>query len=468
MTSEIFELPKEPEYTGRMLVVGRPHKSSEAQRAIKNAVGLNIASSRDYEGQSVTAESIESGDGIYFDEIGVAVVTPSDADQLGRMTTMSALAESAEGPVLEPEQMMYALGGDYSDYVRGFRDATNALADRYAAAESWPEGISAADAEALAVGTTWGLQKTRTVVSIPFLQGRTGRGIKVCVLDTGMDLDHPDFGGRNITSRSFVPGEAVQDQNRHGTHCIGTACGPKEPPEGTTDRYGVAYEADIFAGKVLSNAGSGADGWILAGINWAVASRCEVISMSLGAMATDSGFSQAYENAALAALNVGSLIVAAAGNDSRFGLKPVSRPANSPSIMAVGALDQNLRRAAFSNVTFHAPHGKVDISGPGVDVLSAIPVAMGTHGTLSGTSMATPHVAGIAALIAESGASYRGSALWQRLVATAEAVSGEPAGHVGSGIVQAPYLRNVIVKPLPWWWWKFFSPTGQATAQTAE
>lgn len=464
MTSEIIELPREPEFTGRILVVGRPHQGKKAQKAMKNDVGLEIASSRDFDDQNVTAEAIESGDGIYFDEIGVAVVTPSDADQLGRISSMSVLAEDADGPIVEPEQMMYALAGDFGDYVRGFRDAANALADQYGA----PSGQMprAADAGMLAVGATWGLQKTRTVVSFPLIQNRTGKGIKVCVLDTGMDLNHPDFAGRNITSRSFVPGEAVQDLQGHGTHCIGTACGPKEPADGTTDRYGVAYEAEIFAGKVLNNGGSGADGWILAGINWAVANKCEVISMSLGAPAGGAGFSQVYENAALAALNAGCLIIAASGNESANGLQPVGRPANSPSIMAVGALDENLRRAAFSNVTFHPPHGKVDIAGPGVRVLSSIPVAQGTHGLKSGTSMATPHVAGIAALIAESGASYRGSALWQRLIATADAISGEPAGHVGAGVVQAPYRRNVVVKPLPWWW-RYFQPT-YPTAEAAE
>ena len=121
---------------------------------------------------------------------------------------------------------------------------------------------------------TWGLQATGVIAS-----DYTGAGIKVAVLDTGMDLEHPDFEGRAITSRSFVSGQAVQDGNGHGTHCIGTACGPAD----VVPRYGIASQAEIFAGKVLSNAGSGSDAQILAGINWAVANGCPVISMSLGA-----------------------------------------------------------------------------------------------------------------------------------------------------------------------------------------
>ena len=109
----------------------------------------------------------------------------------------------------------------------------------------------------------------------------SGRGIKVTVLDTGFEVNHPDFAGRNILTQSFVAGEAVQDVHGHGTHCIGTSLGPRIP--NPLPRYGIAYGADIFVGKVLSNQGSGGDGDIMAGINWAVQNGCRVISMSLGA-----------------------------------------------------------------------------------------------------------------------------------------------------------------------------------------
>ena len=105
---------------------------------------------------------------------------------------------------------------------------------------------------------------------------RSGKGIKVSVLDTGMDPRHKDFKGRNMIGQSFV-GQPVQDLNGHGTHCIGTSCGSSNPI-GTKIRYGIAFDSEIFVGKVLTNSGSGSSAGVLAGMNWAIANRCEVIS----------------------------------------------------------------------------------------------------------------------------------------------------------------------------------------------
>ena len=113
-----------------------------------------------------------------------------------------------------------------------------------------PTAISAQSA------ATWGLACTRAELS-----AYSGGGIKVAVLDTGFDLTHPDFSGRTIVQQSFVPDDmSVQDAQGHGTHCIGTACGPRAPAGQI--RYGVAHGADIYVGKVLNNAGSGQEGWV--------------------------------------------------------------------------------------------------------------------------------------------------------------------------------------------------------------
>ena len=431
------------EYTGRFLLVGRPNSAKETLAAIRNSSGLKVASSRDFDGQAVGAEALDQADGIYFDEIGVSVVSPRDADQLNRLNSAQELgAADDDQPLMEPERVVHAIDENFGDYLRGFRDAINTVSENYTASG----GMSAeATSDVLANGSTWGLQKTRTVVNFPFIQTRTGAGIKVAVLDTGMDLNHPDFAGRGVVSQSFVPGQAVQDGHSHGTHCIGTACGPLNPSDPSKERYGVAYQAQIFAGKVLNNAGSGADGWILAGINWAIAQGCHIISMSLGASVNNAGFSAAYENAALAAFNAKCLIVAAAGNVSGA---PVGHPANCPSIMAVGAVDQNLVKAGFSSITHFPPHGKVDIVAPGVGTFSSVPVSHGTYGVKNGTSMATPHVAGIAALHAQVNSAFRGAALWQRLIATSLALPAQPATHVGAGLVQAPY-RRLKLNPTP-------------------
>ena len=130
-----------------------------------------------------------------------------------------------------------------------------------------------------------------------------------------MDLGHPDFTGRTIVSQSFITGQSVQDRHGHGTHCIGTAAGPRQP--GQLPRYGVAYDAEIYAGKVLSNQGSGGDSGILAGISWAIRHQCAIVSMSLGApTVVGQSYSRVFEAVARRALSRGTLIIAAAGNES--------------------------------------------------------------------------------------------------------------------------------------------------------
>ena len=161
------------------------------------------------------------------------------------------------------------------------------------------------------------------------------------------------------SSVNSLCGQPVQDLHSHGTHCIGTACGPKSPV-GVTPRYGIAFRSSIFAGKVLSNAGSSVGGSVLNGMNWAIANRCAVISMSLGSQA---GPQPSYTAAGQAALNNGLLIIAAAGNAGSF----TGAPANSPTIMAVASLDPTLSPSSFSNF------GKVEIAAPGRDVFSSVP-----------------------------------------------------------------------------------------------
>jgi subtilisin family serine protease len=422
------------ETTGRYLVRLPGADVGSGIRALTDATGINtIARAADFAGHAFTAELLESGDAKVFDTLGVAVVS-LDLDQI--RSIRSAVASDAN-LVIEPERVVHALGatlntGLASDYLQGYRDAINQLVERSLS----PNGDLAA-AEFVNGAATWGLQATK-VIDSPY----SGLGIKVAVLDTGFDLTHPDFTERKITAQSFINGEAVQDQHGHGTHCIGTACGSKNPP--AQPRYGMAYNAEIFPGKVLSNSGSGTDGGILAGIEWAITNGCQVISMSLGAP-TQPGdpFSQIYEQVGQRALQNGSLIIAAAGNESRDPItkrrksppNPVGYPANAPSLMAVAALDAQLQVAAFSNGSINPNGGQIDIAAPGVDVHSTW--LMPTHYlSISGTSMATPHVAGIAALYAEA-TGKTGMALWGLLMRDAQRLL-LPSTDVGVGLVQAP------------------------------
>jgi subtilisin len=382
--------------------------------------------------------------------IGVAIVA-LDPNQIQSLNA----AVAGPQPILaaEPEQIMYAIedmaiNGDTATYLQGYKDGITRLVDGLSNG-----GVALGQqltASAFADGAaTWGLQATK-VTSSRF----SGAGIKVAVLDTGLDLTHPDFAGRAITTKSFIPGEAVQDLMGHGTHCIGTSCGPLNPPDPSAPmRYGIAYNASIFAGKVLSNQGSGADGGILAGIDWAISNGCQIISMSLGAPTRPGDtFSPIYEEVAKRALSRGTLIIAAAGNESqdratgrrRVPPNPVGRPANCPSIMAVAALDSQLQIAAFSNSSINPDGGGVDIAGPGVNVYSTWttdpnavrPPGSARYRTISGTSMATPHVTGIAALYAES-TGKRGLELWTLLMQNAQRLP-LPFVDVGVGLVKAP------------------------------
>jgi subtilisin family serine protease len=201
----------------------------------------------------------------------------------------------------------------------------------------------------------------------------------------------------------------------------------------------VAPSADIYVGKVLSDRGRGNDGAVLSALDWAIANRCRIVSMSLGT-ATRRGdpFSQVYEAVGQRALAANTLIIAAAGNESeRPGvINPVGHPANCPSIMAVGAIDVHMQIASFSTRGFDGDGGRIDIVGPGVNVYSTVPMP-GQHARKSGTSMACPHVAGIAALYAEAKPGASARELWQLLVSNAKRLDLD-AADVGAGLAQAP------------------------------
>jgi subtilisin family serine protease len=333
---------------------------------------------------------------------------------------------------VSPELIHHVLRESVLEYAQAYRDGVSDLADHLMHTNGHGTSLVADATQATFADTaqaTWGMQAVQATSS-----PRSGKGIRVAVLDTGFDTGHPDFAGRNVTVQSFVAGEPPQDGHGHGTHCIGTSCGPRTPSTGP--RYGIAYEADIFAGKVLSNAGSGSDAQILAGINWAVANRCPVLSMSLGADVAQAH--PPYSAAGRRALQRGSLIIAAAGNnaDRRAGnVGFVGAPANSPEIMAVGALEQALGMAFFSARSLPARGGQVDIAGPGFQVLSSWPLPT-RYRSISGTSMATPHVAGIAALWAEA-TGRRGLELWATLCQESQRLL-QPSVDVGSGLCIAP------------------------------
>jgi subtilisin len=426
--------------TGRQVVVfAEPDGAADPAETLRSIAGVSeVASTRDFAGQAMDLDQTQSAGATVFAELGVAVVA-ADADQVA---ALEAAASRRAILAVEPELVHHVLadatggvsrgGGVSVDYVRGYRDGVGDLTARIVPGTAGAVG-------GLSVGEvtsyqdtdrfTWGLQATEVATS-----SCRAQGAKVAVLDTGFDLTHPDFTGRAITAQSFVAGASPQDGHGHGTHCIGTACGPATPAD--SRRYGIGYEVDIFVGKVLDDRGSGVDEGILAGINWAVANSCEVLSMSLGADVRR--VSRTYETVGSRALASGSLIVAAAGNNARrdlgsFGF--VGVPANSPSIMAVAAVDFQLDIAYFSARSSRVRGGQIDVAGPGVDVYSSWPMPA-RYNTISGTSMATPHASGIAALWCQA-TGRRARDLWSTLTQQASRLS-LPSADVGTGLVQAP------------------------------
>lgn len=396
--------------TGRFIVTFKEGAVDEGIKAMRSQ-SMRTADARDFSDQSVQLEALGDADALVFPEIGAAVVGAVAAQERG-LSAAAELASDDAMQIIEPEYFVFPEGGE--EYLRGFLRAAETIA-RDLSTTVVTEPSPGEEAEV--AGNTWGLSACRVPASI-----RNGTGIKVAVLDTGFALGHPDFVGRAVVGATFV-GQPVQDLHGHGTHCIGTALGP-QAPAGATPRYGIAFRGTIFVGKVLSNSGGSVGGSVLAGMNWAIANRCEVISMSLGGAGP---VQAAYTAAGQAALQRGLLIVAAAGNGSGA---PTGYPANSPTIMSVASLDSNLRPSSFSN------RGKIEIAAPGRDVFSAAPMPR-RYATMSGTSMATPHVSGCAALWAQSSPALRGVALWNRLRATARPLP-FPATQVGAGLVQAP------------------------------
>ncbi|MGB9033917.1 MAG: S8 family serine peptidase [Paeniglutamicibacter sp.] len=378
---------------GRFVVVfDRPGPGASARfgaRALQDEVpGMLEAQGFDLEG--------------YFPRLGVAVVD-AESGQLGELRARC----SSEGlPMHIVPEMRY----------------------RILPAATGPEA-SAAPAFADTPTSTWGLAAVLAAES-----GYTGAGVRVAVLDTGFDAGHPDFAGRDVTTESFIDGEDSHDGHGHGTHCIGTSCGPRAL-DGARG-YGVAPGASIYAGKVLGNDGSGTDSGILAGIDWALQHDCHIVSMSLGADVRQ--VHPPYVAAGRRALERGTLIIAAAGNNARRSAgEPgfVGAPANSPYIMAVGALDSQLAVADFSARTLPGRGGQVDIAGPGVGIYSSWPMPQ-RYNTISGTSMATPHAAGVAALLCEA-TGFRGRELWAELAQEAQRLE-RPSVDVAAGLVQSP------------------------------
>ena len=283
--------------------------------------------------------------------------------------------------------------------------------------------------------------------------GYDGTGVKIAVLDTGIDTSHPDVAGKVVAQRNFTADADAQDHNGHGTHVASTAAGTGAASDGTYK--GVAPGADLVIGKVLNDAGSGLSSDIIAGMQWAVEQGADIVNLSLGAPDT-LGVDPLEE--AVDALSDRALFVVAAGN-SGPGATTIGTPGVAETALTVGAVDKQDALASFSSRGPRLEDGgvKPDVTAPGVDITAAsaegtrpnLPHPTPEYVTMSGTSMATPHVAGAAALLAQQHPDWSGQQIKSALVGSAQPGEYSPYQQ-GSGRIDLTRAtgQTVVAEPV--------------------
>ncbi|WP_231123412.1 S8 family serine peptidase [Nocardioides sambongensis] len=323
-------------------------------------------------------------------------------------------------------------------------------------------GVAHAETDDAFSDQLWNLQQIRAEQAWPTA---TGEGVVVAVVDSGVDLGHPDLAGQLVPGVTTIGcGEAAtcgdgdwvgtdgeaQDPDRHGTHVSGTIAAVRDNGTGVA---GVAPDAKIMPVKALDN-GSGSTEEIATGVRWAVDHGADVINMSLGGapgtdLLTVLGLDSAWTDAVEYAVDNGVVVVAAAGNST---YPFCSSPANVQGVLCVTSTDRNRLPAYYSNLglrldltgdTVAAPGGQA-LGGCAEDVLSTVPVGTGTgecgdadHDAMAGTSMASPAVAGVAALLVSQCRDRDG------VVAALKQTAGVPL--IGKGLLATPWYGEGIV-----------------------
>ncbi|MEU1281306.1 S8 family peptidase [Streptomyces sp. NPDC005805] len=317
-------------------------------------------------------------------------------------------------------------------------------ADKKKAADFWadvtaPRSRAAAGLEKLwldrKVEATLDRAAEQTRADLARAAGYDGRGAKVAVLDTGVDAGHPDLAGRITANENFTDSEGTEDRQGHGTHVLSTVGGTGAASGGKMQ--GVAPGAELISGKVLNDSGSGAASWIIAGMEWAVGQKADVVSMSLGSpVPTDCADPMSAAAETLAREHTGTLFVVAAGNTGPAA-GTVSSPGCAPGVLTVGAVDRDDSTARFSSrgptIVNHTL--KPEIAAPGVAISAASAGGRGAHAyrAMSGTSMATPQVAGAAAVVKQRHPDWNARQIKTALVSAAETAIPGDARETGGG-----------------------------------
>lgn len=284
-------------------------------------------------------------------------------------------------------------------------------------------------------------------------KGYDGKGVTVAVLDTGVDATHPDLKGAILKAKDFSDSGSTDDRVGHGTHVASTIAGSGAKSHG---KYkGVSPGARLLVGKVLDDTGGGGDSAVIAGMQWAVARGAKVVNMSLGDVDTPGvdPLEKAVNNLSASSH---ALFVIAAGNEGPSA-ETVGTPGSAASALTVAAVDSGDKLADFSS---RGPtvdgRLKPDIAAPGVDTIAA-EAAHGTLGeevapgyvTMSGTSMATPHTAGAAAILAQEHPDWTGGRIKAALTASAKPLTGTTTYQTGAGRVDLTRATGAEVTTEP-------------------
>jgi len=353
-----------------------------------------------------------------------------------RRNTQRSLLADGQGAVTVRRELPSVDGAALSVRKEEAEDTWQALASAPGVERVWLDGRFKA---AAVQGDSDKVSDNVTRIGAPtaWNAGYDGKGVKVAVLDTGIDTTHPDLASVVTESKDFSGTGSTDDRVGHGTHVAATVAGSGARSDGLYK--GVAPGARLLNAKVLNDDGEGTDSSVIAGLEWAAAQGAEVANLSLGQ--TDAPGADPVETAVNAlSESTGMLTVAAAGNEGP-GAGTVGSPGAAESALTVGAVDGEDRIAEFSSVGPTADSAlKPDLTAPGVDIVAA-KAANGVLGdpaadgyvSMSGTSMATPHAAGAAAILAQRHPDWTGARIKQALTASTTPTAGLTGYQQGTG-----------------------------------